>query len=411
MDAAQQVINQKVQEFLATVRGGKIEWKPEEVSEYFLERKKIASKITVPAHGLGPADPARAAALARAIIGAFGGSLEITGNGYKLDLPASTAQAIPMIIEKPSDGKALADLQKKLDEAEKALKAAQAASKDSNRGSKPEGKPETELHFPPTPNKRKALANFQQPDWYTRMVAALDAGKHVALAGPPGIGKSTAPEQYFIAKGQDFCIVNGDAGFRRRDIEGTTEISNGTTFFHVAEFAAAAINGWACILNEVNAADPDALIWINGVLEEKIINLHGKMYPVHPNFRLVVTYNPGLVGTKALPQAFKDRFFPVKLGFPKKDLLKRIICAKTGVNEFASYMNSILRFAEEAWAAQEKGTLRYQLSPRRLFDAVFLLDKGTTSSVKDAIRWAVIDAVDSNTDIQALNSILASAVP
>jgi MoxR-like ATPase len=239
------------------------------------------------------------------------------------------------------------------------------------------------------------------------MAAALDAGKHVSLAGPPGIGKSTGPEQYFINKGQPFVVVNGDAGFRRRDIEGATEIQNGSTYFKVAEFAAAAVNGWGCILNEVNAADPDALLFINGILEvPHMVNIHGRAYPVHPDFRLVVTYNPGLIGTKALPQAFKDRFFSIKLGFPNQDFLRRLIVAKTGVSENAPYLTRLIKYAEDCWTLHEKGTLRYQLSPRRLFDAVFLMEAGAAQNLDEAIRWAVIDAVDSASDIQALTELL-----
>jgi nitric oxide reductase NorQ protein len=267
---------------------------------------------------------------------------------------------------------------------------------------------ETPLKFPGLPTERKALEGYQTPAWYKRMEAALNAGKHVSLAGPPGIGKSTGPEQYFVRKGQPFVIVNGDAGFRRRDIEGTTEITNGTTYFKVAEFAAAAINGWGCILNEVNAADPDALLWINGILEEKIITVHGKAYPVHPDFKLVVTYNPGLIGTKPLPQAFKDRFFPVKLAFPPRNFLKRILVAKTGISDSAPYLEKVLKYADDCWKLHEKGNLRYQISPRRLFDVIFLLEEGIASDFEEAVKQAVVDAVDSAADAQMLVKLITS---
>lgn len=279
----------------------------------------------------------------------------------------------------------------------------------------PAGKQDLAVHleFPEKPAQGKLNPKFQTPTWYRRMEVALNAGKHVALAGPPGIGKSTAPEQYFIKRNQPFVVVNGDAGFRRRDVEGSVEIQGGTTFFKVAEFAAAAINGWGCILNEVNAADPDALLWINGILEvPNMVTVHGKAYPVHPDFRLVVTYNPGLIGTKALPQAFKDRFVPVKLGFPSQDFLRKLVIAKTGLNPANPpyWLDRMLRFAQDAWAAHEKGTLRYQISPRRLFDAVFLMNEQVAQGVDEALRMAVVEAVDSAADTQVLERIITGAM-
>lgn len=265
------------------------------------------------------------------------------------------------------------------------------------------------VRFPSTPELGKPLPSYVEPPWARRMSAALDAGKHVALAGPPGGGKSTAPEQYFVAKGQPFVVVNGDAGFRRRDMEGSVEIAGGSTYFQVADFAAAAVNGWGCILNEVNAADPDALMFINGLLEVPfVVNVHGHSYPVHKDFRLVVTYNPGLVGTKALPQAFKDRFFPIKLGFPPSDFLRKMVLAKTGINPDGTTgqrLTDMLRFAADCWEMHVRGSLRYQISPRRLFDAVFLMET-TGCSWMAAIEDAVVAGVDAHADVEMLRRLI-----
>lgn len=263
-----------------------------------------------------------------------------------------------------------------------------------------------EITFPEAPALPVAMANYVKPDWYARMALALDSGKHVALAGPPGIGKSTGPEQYFIHKGQPFVTVNGDAGLRRRDLVGSVELSDGTTRFVCAEYAAAAIFGWGCILNEVNAADPDALLFMNGQMEVPFtVNIHGRSFPVHKDFRLVVTLNDGLVGTKPLPQAFRDRFFPIKVNFPDEALLRKVIVAKTGIDNVHPAMVHLLRYARKAWDLTDRGQMRYQLSPRRLFDVCFLLKNGTT--LRDAIRYVVVEAVPSKPDAEQLERLAA----
>jgi MoxR-like ATPase len=161
--------------------------------------------------------------------------------------------------------------------------------------------------------------------------------------------------------------VNGDAGFRRKDMEGSVRDSGaGSTFFNVvAEFAAAAVNGWGCILNEVNAADPDALLWINGLLEVPFV-VNGPRQAPSRSTRTsgsIVTYNPGLVGTKALPQAFKDRFFPIKLDFPPKAFVKTSWSRRPASASTPSYIERLLKYAAGLLdPARSRATLRYQIS-------------------------------------------------
>jgi hypothetical protein len=271
-------------------------------------------------------------------------------------------------------------------------------------GDKAEG--EVEIIFPEAPALPQSMPAFIEPEWYKAMEVSLDAGKHCAIAGPPGIGKSTAPEQYFIRRGQPFVTLNCDAGLRRRDLVGTPEIAGGTSRFVCAEYAAAAIFGWGVIINEVNAADADALLFMNGQLETPFtVNIHGRSYPVHKNFKLVVTYNPGLIGTKPLPQAFKDRFFPAKLGFPEAKLLKKILLAK-GMPKGAAYEEKLLEFATACFNHYNQRAIRYQLSPRRLYDTVFLLENGVTKSLNTALKLAVCSAIDTDLDSQAVEKIV-----
>jgi MoxR-like ATPase len=379
---------------------GKVEWTTEELAAAFPEKKKGTEE-------LAPPDESRLPLIARVCARNFGVNFEAIRDGrrvakYLFSTPSGKfepRQGQVQIVEKIVEKIVRVEVP-----VEKIVEKIVEVKVDRQAG------PDLEviLKFPPCPKVGKTNPQYVTPAWYKRMEAALDAGKHVSIAGPPGGGKSTGPEQYFARKGQPFVVVNGDAGFRRRDIEGTTEIQAGSTFFKAAEFATAAINGWGCILNEVNAADPDALMWINGLLEvPHMVTVHGRAYPVHPNFRLVVTYNPGLVGTKALPQAFKDRFFPIKLGFPPRSFVRKLLVTK-GMPESAGYADRLLKYAADCWQLHEKGNLRYQISPRRLFDVVFLMESGACQDLEDAIKQAIVDAVDSAADAQMLKKLVTT---
>lgn len=369
-------------ELVQAIRGGKLEWTTGELLPFILDL----------AGGGESTARSRAATVARTAAYFMGVEFDDSTQGrYVFSTPSGNTSSgvVPEVVVKV---------------VEKIVYRDAPAAKGGDK--------KVEVKFPELPLAGKVNPDYVQPAWYKRMAAVLNnkgtGPKHVAIAGPPGGGKSTGPEQYFIAKGQPFVTINGDAGFRRRDMEGSVEIAEGTTFFRVAEFAAAAVNGWGCILNEVNAADPDALMYINGLLEVPfVVNIHGKAYPVHPDFRLIVTYNPGLVGTKALPQALKDRFFSIKLGFPPKAFLRKLLVAK-GMNPDATYADRLLKYAADCWALHEKGNLRYQISPRRLFDAVFLMDTGAVSTIEEAIKSAVIDSVDSVADCTMLTTLVTT---
>lgn len=378
-------ITTEAQKLYAAIFGGKLRWTTGELAAFALE------KYPQPATA-----EARLAGLVRSFADGLGVDIKKDGpSAFVFGQPAVPGQVVytDRVIEKVVT---------------KEVPVEKVVCRDAP-GAKAVNRLEAPVVFPELPLAGKANSNYVQPVWYKLMESALNAGKHVAIAGPPGGGKSTGPEQYFIRKGQPFVTVNGDAGFRRKDMEGSVEVAEGRTFFRVAEFAAAAVNGWGCILNEVNAADPDALMYINGLLEVPfVVNIHGKAYPVHPDFRLVVTYNPGLVGTKALPQAFKDRFFPIKLDFPPKAFIRKMIIAKTGISEDSPYLERLLKYSADCWALHVKGNLRYQISPRRLFDVVFLLETKACEDINDALKRAIVDAVDSAADAQMLIKLITS---
>lgn len=263
------------------------------------------------------------------------------------------------------------------------------------------------IQWPQAPPLIEEMENFDKPSWFETMRTMVKAGCHISLESAPGMGKDTAVQQLAAQEGVPLVTVSGDGGFRRRDLVGTTELSNGSSFFQVAEYAAAAINGWWVLVTEVNAADADALLFINAQMAPpNVVVVHGKAYPVHPNFRLFVSYNAGLVGTKPLPQSFKDRFFPIKIDwFSESGLTNRL--QRWGLPEESPWAWAVVQFGVRMWKAHKDGKMRYQITARRLIDTIKVMNMQMTEDVFKALRMAVISAIDSPIESKAAERVLS----
>lgn len=264
----------------------------------------------------------------------------------------------------------------------------------------------------PVPQPIKS-SDWDNPSYFQTMEKMVLSGRHISLEGPPSVGKDTAVVQLAALHNKPLVTIGGDAGFRVRDLVGTTHISNGHSCHIVGDYVAAVVNGWWVLMTEVNAADPSALMYINRQLASPyVVNLGGKSYPVHPNFRLFVTYNNGLIGTRPLPQSFKDRFFSIKVPFFTGPALRRRL-TKMGMpvvaDDPAQHTEKIVAFGVALWDAYERGQIRYQITTRRLIDASYLIFS-CGEDVRSSLRAAVIDAIDNPLETQAAERILLTVM-
>ena len=269
------------------------------------------------------------------------------------------------------------------------------------------------IRWPGVPMVADRMENFCKPSWYPRMKMMVEAGRHIMLKGPPGIGKSTAIEQLAAECGKPLVNVASDAGLRRRDLVGH-QLVNGANFL-AAEYVAAAVNGWWAKVDDANAAEPDALMYLNHQLAPPFqVSYYGKSAPVHPDFRLFITYNPGLVGTKPLPPALQDRFFPVKLEFSNAQRLRTLLEANgmpkrddNLASAVGDWTDLIVNYGVACWEQHVKGRCRYQITPRRLMDATTLIKSG--ENPKDALEASVVDMVDNLAEARVLKETLKTA--
>ncbi len=270
-------------------------------------------------------------------------------------------------------------------------------------------KSSTDIVVPPAPNipdLKTKYEFFHKPTYFGRLASKVTQHKlHVSLSGPPGIGKSVAFEVLAIQNIMPLVNINADAGLRARQlVGGMTDLGR----FEMAQFAAAVVNGWWAKIDEANGADPDAIIFLNSILAPPYqVNINGRSYSVHPNFRLCITYNPGLIGTKPLPDSLKDRLYPFRVKFPETSQLEKMLKGNGLPIEDVKVQQMII-FAAALAKAREEGRCKFDITLRRLIDAWTDVQDGF--SVYDALYNACVDRIDNVVDAAAVKTVLDTTV-
>jgi len=116
----------------------------------------------------------------------------------------------------------------------------------------------------------------------------------------------------------------------------------------------------------------------------------------HPDFQLVISYNPGYQSLmKDLKQSTKQRFGALDFNYPEADIEIEIVAHETGVSrEFAGKLVSI---AERARNLKGHG-LDEGISTRMLIYAGSLISKGVDA--KNACRVALVRPITDDPDMR-----------
>ena len=104
-------------------------------------------------------------------------------------------------------------------------------------------------------------------------------------------------------------------------------------------FTQAFKNGWWILIDEINAAPPEAMMPFFGALEDaksRSLELTERSQTIkpHPGFRMIATRNPiHHAGTNQMNDALKDRCFEIEKDYLPKAAEERLISAQTGLGQ------------------------------------------------------------------------------
>lgn len=159
------------------------------------------------------------------------------------------------------------------------------------------------------------------------MLAAIDAGRHIVLEGPPGTGKSTLLRAISHELGIGFEFVEGNAELTPARLVGHFDparvLAEGydPTVFVDGPLVAAMRDGSLLYLEELNRVPEETLNVLITVMSEGELNVPrlGRVLAA-PGFRLVAAMNPfDAVGTARISGAVYDRVCRLSVGYQDAD--------------------------------------------------------------------------------------------
>ena len=166
----------------------------------------------------------------------------------------------------------------------------------------------------------------------------------VLLKGPTGCGKTRFVEYMAwhlarsagASKGYALTTVSCHEDLTATDLVGRYLLSSDGTHWIDGPLTRAVKSGGICYLDEVVEARKDTLVVIHSLTDHRRllpIEKKSELLKAHPDFFLVVSYNPGYQSTmKDLKHSTRQRFISIEFDYPVQVLEQRIIAREASVD-------------------------------------------------------------------------------
>ena len=241
--------------------------------------------------------------------------------------------------------------------------------------------------------------------------AAYAARLPVMIKGPTGCGKSRFVEFMAHKLGRKLITVACNEDMTASDLVGRYLLDANGTHWQDGPLTVAARAGAICYLDEIVEARQDTTVVIHPLTDHRRLlplDKKGETVRAHPDFQLVISYNPGYQSLlKDLKPSTKQRFAAFVFDYPAPELEAQIVATETGLP-----MERAAQLVQIAAAARQlKGHgLTEGISTRLLVYAALLIQQGVSPT--DASRMALVRPITDDADIRqaldhAIDAVLA----
>jgi nitric oxide reductase NorQ protein len=274
------------------------------------------------------------------------------------------------------------------------------------------------------------LAKLQQQPYYLPLAdevavfqAAYDARLPVLLKGPTGCGKTRFVEHMAW---QIYRDPNGEAepeievplitischeDLTATDMVGRFLLKGDETLWSDGPLTRAVREGAICYLDEIVEARKDTTVLIHSLTDHRRllpIEKTGELVSAHPDFLLVISYNPGYQSVlKDLKPSTRQRFVSLTFDYPDPEREAEIIGHESGVDPELAERLAVI--GEKVRNLREHG-FEEGVSTRLLIYTGQLVQQGITA--RRAAEIAIVHAVSDDLTVQqAIADIVDAILP
>ncbi len=229
--------------------------------------------------------------------------------------------------------------------------------------------------------------------------AAYNSRLPVMVKGPTGCGKSRFVEHMAWKLGKPLITVACNEDMTASDLVGRYLLDAEGTRWLDGPLTTAARIGAICYLDEVVEARQDTTVVIHPLTDHRRtlpLDKKGELVAAHPDFQLVISYNPGYQSLmKDLKQSTKQRFVGLDFDYAPSSVEAEIVAKEAGID--GENAMKLVKIGETARNLKGHG-LDEGISTRLLVYAASLIKQGIAPT--KACRMALVRPITDDADIR-----------
>jgi nitric oxide reductase NorQ protein len=238
--------------------------------------------------------------------------------------------------------------------------------------------------------------------------AAYGQRMPMILKGPTGCGKTRFMEYMAWRLRRPLITLACNEDMTASDLVGRYLLDANGTVWHDGPLTLAARYGAICYLDEVVEARQDTTVVIHPLTDNRRVlplDKRGELVHAHPDFQLVVSYNPGYQNAaKDLKPSTRQRFGALDFDYPPEELEISIVERESGVPRDVA--RKLVGIAHKSRALRGRG-LEEGISTRMLVHAGRLIAGGVAPG--PACQMAMTKPVSDDADVQrAMDAFILS---
>lgn len=237
--------------------------------------------------------------------------------------------------------------------------------------------------------------------------AAAGMNLPVLIKGPTGCGKTRFIESMGEKLNRKVYTVVCHDDLSAADLVGRHLINENGTYWQDGPLTKAVREGGICYLDEIIEARKDTTVVLHSLADYRRvlpIDRTGELIEAHPDFMLVVSYNPGYQNVlKGMKPSTKQRFISLSFDYPKPEIEKEIIIKESGVNEEVA--QKLVNIAGEIRQLTDSD-IQEAVSTRLLVYAAKLITKGFDEY--EACMHSIVESLsDEDEVLEVLEKLIA----